>query len=1345
MNLAWLDFDPLLAPVREDPRLARERALVAELWRSGALENVPALLISRSVMSGANVDPLYPPRPEGVPADLTAPTPAYKRSAWLAFGSLLAFVALYLGLTGYFGWLVYRLVRDSFAGGSGFIGLLLAIPPLFFCLFLLRGLLSVKQKNDPMLVEVTEEDQPELLAFVRRVADETGAPRPHRVFLSPRVNAAVFYDLSFLNLLFPSRKNLEIGLGLVNVLSLDELKAVVAHEFGHFAQRTMAVGRWVYVAQQIAGHVIATRSWLDKLLAGISRIDIRIAWIGWVMRLFVWAIRAVLDTAFRGIVLAHRALGREMELQADLVAVSVSGSDSLIHALHRLGPADDAWDRAIGFCSAAAGRKKPIADLFAIQARVLEKLRWVLADDELGATPKRPEIGAEAHRVFEAELAQPPRMWSTHPPNLERELNAKKRYFASRLDDRSAWSLFRGSEEVRRRVTRAFTEVAFQQTGGEVAPLEESLAKVDEEYARPPLDRRYRGAYLGRSVVAAVARAEDLYDPVAREERDAIVARLDALYPESLSDELERTNELAREKNLLTALQDGILTAPGGVIRYRGEEVPRKQLGALIERVRREHTEAESAILAHDRACRTAHRLAARALGGGWERYHASLVELLHYADHACADVKDAVEHLHHVLAIVTADGHVSSSERVRLLAACQDTWNAMSAVFSQRPRVQLPAAVAEKLEVATWTDVLPGDFDLSPANDQNLPDWLGVVDSWAYSAVDATGALVSTTLEALLETEAKLAHAVREGEDPGPAPEPARAPERYTALVLGQERERQKKLGWWDRFQLADGFVPGAARLAVASGLLVPILFFTGSAGDASITVYNGLAIPVQVAIGGEDETVSPHGTTVLEVPTSDSARVIATTLDGHEIERFDVDVDNAWTDYVYNVAAAAPLVQWWASYGTASERPESPLGAQRWLVTNADAIFTEPPTSVSMPRGSSGTTREVLTGLADLPPAAQLSYVSDPAQQRALIEAHVRFDPSDHPAIAQWIDRVDDPAQLAPMVSARLEAEPDRVLWMRVEQDSAGDARAEVCARHRARAEAQPESADLAYLAARCIEDPLARRAAFLEAHARHPENDWLALAVGFERASMGEWEEATALLSRVESGEAAPLFPSIAVELARVRRIRASLPAAVSVADLAERSPALSMLLLFDGIVPEGVHVERMTQPWSALGRGELESALALNGADPEGQRDFAYLARMVAASEGATSDQITRAWALGPEEGVDPITVWATIALAVREGRDATSLLEQARGFAREAADAIPPLLDVTGLSADPRGVMDGVVSTLPPSLRGHALVMGIVLLGEAAPPEWRRNARALLFTRERPYFHDAMEH
>jgi len=239
---------------------------------------------------------------------------------------------------------------------------------------------------------------------------------------------------------------------------------------------------------------------------------------------------------------------------------------------------------------------------------------------------------------------------------------------------------------------------------------------------------------------------------------------------------------------------------------------------------------------------------------------------------------------------------------------------------------------VAKKLEVEAWTEVLVGPFDLAPPNDQNLPDWLGVVDSWAFTTADTLGALTSTALEVLLETEAEVERAIREGVELPPAPKPASSPAQYTTLVIGQERERQKKLGWWDRFQLADGFVPGAARFAVAAGLLVPAMLFSGTAGDATVTVYNGLGIPVEVSIDGEHARVEAHGWTRMDVATNANAEVVARTESGREIERFHADTDDAWVDYVYNVASASPLVEWTATYGNAAERPERPLGTVRW-----------------------------------------------------------------------------------------------------------------------------------------------------------------------------------------------------------------------------------------------------------------------------------------------------------------------------------------------------------------------------------------------------------------------------
>ncbi len=87
------------------------------------------------------------------------------------------------------------------------------------------------------------------------------------------------------------------------------------------------------------------------------------------------------------------------------------GSDALIHALHRLSPADEAWDETTGFIGEQLEKGHAPEDVFAIQSRVLELHRWILNDAEYGSSPVLPESGGGAHRVFTADLAQPPQMF----------------------------------------------------------------------------------------------------------------------------------------------------------------------------------------------------------------------------------------------------------------------------------------------------------------------------------------------------------------------------------------------------------------------------------------------------------------------------------------------------------------------------------------------------------------------------------------------------------------------------------------------------------------------------------------------------------------------------------------------------------------------------------------------------------------------------------------------------------------------------------------------------------------------------------------------------------------------
>jgi hypothetical protein len=167
------------------------------------------------------MDSIYPANPTKIPPDLTKPSQTHKRHIWLAVFGLLGFVIVYLSLTAWFGWSSYYLIMSSLESGRGnLFTWLAALSSGFLTIFMIKALLFVKKGSIEQDYEVTPKTEPQLFKFLYRLADETGAPRPHRVFLSPRVNACVFYDLSLLNFFFPSKKNLEIGLALINILTI---------------------------------------------------------------------------------------------------------------------------------------------------------------------------------------------------------------------------------------------------------------------------------------------------------------------------------------------------------------------------------------------------------------------------------------------------------------------------------------------------------------------------------------------------------------------------------------------------------------------------------------------------------------------------------------------------------------------------------------------------------------------------------------------------------------------------------------------------------------------------------------------------------------------------------------------------------------------------------------------------------------------------------------------------------------------------------------------------------------------------------------------------------------------
>jgi Zn-dependent protease with chaperone function len=1271
---------------------------------------------------------VYPAGPSAVPPGLTRSTQTYRLHAWLAMGGLTLFVALYLGLTAWFTWTAYRLIVGMTHGGDVLMGLIAGTCSAFLAIFMWKALFFVQHRHEIDDIEVTAEQQPHLFAFINRLADEAGAPRAHRVFLSPRVNAAVFYDLTVLNLLFPSRKNLEIGLALVNTLTLGELKAVLAHEFGHFAQRSMAVGRWVYIAQQIAAHIISKRDALDSFLRGLSRFDLRIAWVGWLLSLIIWSIRSMMETVFRVVLLAQRALGREMELQADLVAVSLTGSDALIHALHKLGAADDAWSRAVAFADAELREKRRVTDLFAVQKHVTNKLRDILDNPAYGDVDALPAANPEQHRVFKSSLGQPPRMWSTHPENSEREQNAKRTYISAAIDERSAWELFDDVPALKERMT---AHVFRSATEAQPVPVDESLAKLDEKFNRAYYDRSYRGAYLGRSLTNHSESTTDLYGVTLRDEH--IVTELDAIYPDTLADQLEQLRSLEEEHAALRALKDGFLTAPGGIIRHRGKELRRADLQQAVEESQEELEKVRIAVLAHDKRCRSVHLSAAKQLGNGWEDYLRGLVAVLHYAEHNDANLEDAYGAMRNVLSVVMADGRVSGKERQRLISACADVHNALRHIYEDEgQKIQLDRTLLRRLKLDSWQAGL-GDFRLPLADDNNLGDWIQAIDSWVGSASSALSALRQAALEQLLLVESQVARFVRTKMQPGAAPEPSVIPPQYPVFVPGRsERPRQRKLDLWDRFHVADGLVPTLARLTVACGIIAAVLSVGATVGSTIVNVYNGLGRPVTVDVGGTSARLTPFSHAKLTVSDQEHY-AIKTTGDGGElIEQFDIDIPYGSHQSVYNVGGASMLVEWTATYGSVRAPAERVIGPVRWTTSHANFIFEEPPESISTSSHSEGGTRTVMGAFGHDNPSALSRMIDDQKQVEKIVAMHARWDSSDAGHTAEWLEAASHLPGFDETLRARLALHPGDVLTLRAEQDYSGENQhAEVCERHRSMAQGQPANMDLQYLAARCLETEQQRDQAFAELYAKAPEHGWLASAVAYTYLDEMRWQEAGDLFKVALKKMSPSMSEHVAIDSLRVRRLL-SFDGNVPVAGLKKGSSTLQYL--------DAVETGKGLEPGNAkayyhLAHGAPNLAAKEVARAPEPDK---RVLRLAAASEGADPEVIKSALALPATEAVDDDTVLISLALALRERRNPepyiASFRESSAPKAQQVLDFIS-LVRQGGSAKEADRLLDGVDYRLRP----RAYAAALVLLGKRAPEEWRKSVTRLLFVFERPYF------
>ncbi len=276
--------------------------------------------------------------------------------------------------------------------------------------------------------------------MIRDVADKTACRMPKHVYLSPDVNACVFFNTSFWSIFFPVRKNMEIGIGLFEGTSVEEVKSIIAHEFGHFSQNSMKVGSTVYITNTILHNLVYAKDSLDKFIDKLCLVDttfIRIA--GMLTRWLINLIKRPTLCVYKFVQKGYLKLSRFMEYDADNISCQCVGTENFISAICKteiLSKKDKLYKSVLG---SLVNEKKMVSNYFTARHVFYNNLQYedmpLLSYDVL-----------MSHSIYKFHIPQRVKVedvWASHPTNEERIENVKKHNFEIKIKRESipSWSL----------------------------------------------------------------------------------------------------------------------------------------------------------------------------------------------------------------------------------------------------------------------------------------------------------------------------------------------------------------------------------------------------------------------------------------------------------------------------------------------------------------------------------------------------------------------------------------------------------------------------------------------------------------------------------------------------------------------------------------------------------------------------------------------------------------------------------------------------------------------------------------------------------------------------------------
>ncbi|HOY28358.1 MAG TPA: M48 family metalloprotease [Flavobacteriales bacterium] len=538
-------------------------------------------------------------------------TPAFRKEVKQVLGAIIGFGLLYLLLmigalallaATVFAGIAIIMVHPSFitlaiGGGIAFLGIMV-------CIFMVKFIFMRTRAQQPVGFEVSAKDEPEIIALVERLADDLQAPRPRHVRLIPDVNASVSYTSTFWSMILPVRKDLNIGLGLVNTLNVGELRAVLAHEFGHFSQRSMKLGSYVYTVNKAIFDLVQHRDSWDRTLEGWAEAGGVFGWFAVPTFHIVQSVRRILVSAYQRINRRYYSLSRQMEFHADALAARAQGGSQLISALYKAEYSGMAWDGAMNELGTWMGKGHKAKDVYAIHSAQVgfhRSMPLTVPAEQVFADIRREQIIERPRLVVRDQ-------WASHPSLADREAIVAGVGVDVRGDERPAWTLFKDEGRLRERMSALLYERAPESSKatGTISP-QEHVATLQERSERFKLDDRFHGVFDGRTPkILPLAEVEAM-------NADA-VPDLHTFYTPEVAKRHAALARLRTDVELLRAIRDGQLDAD--TFELDGVKHPKSDATECARRLEQELADEEIWSNENDRHAQIAAARAAREAGG---------------------------------------------------------------------------------------------------------------------------------------------------------------------------------------------------------------------------------------------------------------------------------------------------------------------------------------------------------------------------------------------------------------------------------------------------------------------------------------------------------------------------------------------------------------------------------------------------------------------------------------------------------------------------------------------------------------------------------------------------------